>query len=143
MLTLFAIPKHFHGHFATIQRNAILSWTRLKPRPEIFLFGNEEGTAEIAAELGLHHFPEVERNEFGTPLISDLFRQAEQRASTPLIGYVNADIVLTDDFSAALARVRGQHEKFMMVGRRWDLDWDEPLDCSQPGWGESLRSAAL
>jgi hypothetical protein len=143
MLTLFAIPKHFHGHFATIQRNAILSWTRLTPRPEIFLFGNEEGTAEIAAELGLRHFPEIERNEFGTPLISDLFRQAEQRASTPVIGYVNADIILTNDFSAALDRVRNRFPKFMMVGRRWDLDWNQPLDCLQPGWDESMRTAAL
>ena len=67
MLTLFAIPKNFRGHIATIQRNAIASWTRLIPRPEIFLFGGEEGTAEIAHELGLRHFPEVARNEFGTP----------------------------------------------------------------------------
>ena len=59
MLTLFAIPKHFRGHFATIQRNAITSWTRLTPRPEILLFGDEEGTGEIARELGLRHFPEV------------------------------------------------------------------------------------
>ena len=101
MLTLFAIPKHFRGHFAVIQRNAILSWTRLTPRPEILLFGNEEGTAEIAAELGLRHFPEVTRNEFGTPLLDDLFRQAEQHASTPLLGYVNSDIILTNDFCAS------------------------------------------
>src|ERR1700686_3381548 len=101
MFTLFAIPKHFRGHFATIQRNAILSWTRLAPRPEILLFGNEEGTAEIAHELGLRHFPEVARNEFGTPLLGDLFRKAEQQASSPLLGYVNADIILTNDFISA------------------------------------------
>ena len=76
-----------------------LSWTRLSPRPEILLFGDEEGTAEIARELGLRHFPEVARNEFGTPLLDDLFRQAEQHASTPLLGYVNGDIILTDDFT--------------------------------------------
>jgi hypothetical protein len=143
MLTLFAIPKHFRGHFAVIQRNAILSWTRLKPRPEILLFGNEEGTAEIAAELGLRHFPEVTRNEFGTPLLDDLFRQAEQHASTPLLGYVNGDIILTNDFCDALVRVRAKHERFMMVGRRWDLDWDQPLDVSQTGWADSMRERAL
>ena len=87
------------------QRNAILSWTRLTPRPDIFLFGDEEGAAEIARELGLRHFPEVARNEFGTPLIDDLFSKAEKNASTPLVGYVNSDIILTDDFSAALERV--------------------------------------
>jgi len=143
MLTLFAIPKHFRGHFAVIQRNAILSWTRLTPRPEILLFGNEEGTAEIAAELGLRHFPEVKRNEFGTPLLDDLFRQAEQHASTPLLGYVNGDIILTNDFCDALVRVRAKYERFMMVGRRWDLDWDQPLDVSQAGWAESMRERAL
>ena len=143
MLTLFAIPKNFRGHIATIQRNAIASWTRLTPRPEIILFGDEEGTAEIARDLGLSHFPEVARNEFGTPLLDDIFRQAEQHASPPLLGYVNADIVLTDDFSAALDRVRPRYEKFMMVGRRWDLDWNQPLDFLQPGWAESVRAAAV
>jgi hypothetical protein len=143
MFTLFAMPKHFRGHFATIQRNAITSWTRLTPKPEIILFGNEEGTEELARELGLRHISEVGRNEFGTPLLSDLFRQAELHASMPLLGYVNADIVLTDDFSAALARVCSQFQKFMMVGRRWDLDWEQPIDFSQADWGTSMRAHAL
>jgi hypothetical protein len=143
MLTLFAIPKHFRGHIATIQRNAITSWTHLTSRPEILLFGDEEGTAEIAAELGLRHFPEVARNEFGTPLLDDLFRKARQQAATPLLGYVNADIILTNDFSAALDRVRAHFEKFLMVGRRWDLDWDELLDFSRPGWDQAIREHAL
>ena len=83
-LALFSTPKNFRGHFATIQRNAITSWTHLDPRPEILLFGNEEGTAEIAAGLGIRHFPNVARNEFGTPLLNDLFGQAAQHASAPL-----------------------------------------------------------
>jgi len=141
-LTLFAIPKNFHGHFATIQRNAITSWTRLNPRPEIFLFGDEDGTAEIAGDLGIRHFPEVARNEFNTPMIDDLFRRAEQHATSPLIGYINSDIVLTDEFSLAIDRLRKRHEKFMIVGRRWDVDWDQSLDFSQPGWEDSLRAAA-
>ena len=141
-LTLFSTPKNFRGHFATIQRNAITSWTRLNPRPEILLFGNEEGTAEIAAELAIRHFPDVARNEFGTPLLNDLFRQAGQHASAPLLCYVNADILLTDDFSSAIARVRSLYQKFMAVGRRWDLDWDQPIDFSQPSWLEPVRAQA-
>lgn len=142
-LTIFAIPKNFRGHIATIQRNAITSWTHLDPRPEILLFGDEEGTAEIAAELGIRHIPEVSRNEFHTPLLDNLFQQAQQAASAPLLAYVNADIVLTRDFIEAIGRVRALHEKFMAVGRRWDLDWDELLDFSHPGWDERLRRAAL
>jgi hypothetical protein len=32
MLTLLAIPKYYRGHFAPIQRNAVLSRTRLTSR---------------------------------------------------------------------------------------------------------------
>ena len=141
-LTLFAIPKNFRGHIATIQRNAITSWTHLNPRPEILLFGEEEGAAEIAGELRIRHVPGVARNEFGTPLLNDLFRQAEQLASTPLLGYVNADIVLTDDFTAAIDRMRNLEGKFMAVGRRWDIDWEQPLDFSEFNWAELLREYA-
>lgn len=142
-ITLFAIPKHFRGHIATIQKNAIASWTQLSPKPEILLFGDEEGTGELAAELGLRHFPAVARNEFGTPLLDDLFQKAAQLASAPILGYVNADIILTNDFCAAGDRVRARFEKFMMVGRRRDLDWDEPVDFSCPGWAERIREQAL
>jgi hypothetical protein len=142
-LTIFAIPKHFRGHIATIQRNAILSWTSLRPQPEILLFGTEDGTAEISRELGLVHIPEVARNEFGTPLLGDLFRQATSRASAPVLGYVNADIILTADFDAAIERVRELRGKFLAVGRRWDLDYDQPLDFSQPDWADSIRRAAI
>ena len=55
MLTIFALPKAFHGHFGVIERNAITSWTRLQPKPEIILFGDDEGTANIADKLGLQH----------------------------------------------------------------------------------------
>lgn len=142
-LSLFAIPKHFRGQIATIQKNAITSWTHLSPKPEILLFGNEEGTAEIAAELGLRHFPDVARNEFGTPLVDDLFRKASQATEAPLLGYVNADIVLTNDFCAAVDRVRARFEKFMMVGERWDLDWEQSLDFSQAGCADAIREQAL
>ena len=143
MLTLFAIPKHFRGQIAAIQKNAITSWTHLSPKPEILLFGNEEGTAEIAAELGLRHFPDVARNEFGTPLVDDLFRKASQATEAPVLGYVNADIILTNDFCPAVDRVRTRFEKFMMVGQRWDLDWEQPLDFSQARWADAIREQAL
>jgi hypothetical protein len=66
MLTIFSIPKPFRGHIAVIQRNAIRSWKTVNPECQIILFGDEEGVAEIAAELRVQHEPYVQRNEFGT-----------------------------------------------------------------------------
>jgi hypothetical protein len=47
-MTIFAIPKPFIGQIGVIQKNAIASWTKLSPRPEIILFGDEIGTGAIA-----------------------------------------------------------------------------------------------
>ena len=30
----------------------------------------------------------------------------------------------------------------MAVGRRWDFDWDQPIDFAQPGWAEIVRAEA-
>src|ERR1700758_5264603 len=101
-LTIFATPKKFDGHIGVIQRNAITSWTRLSPRPDVILFGMEPGTAEIAAELGIRHVPSVQCNEWGTPLVSDLFEQGERLGTGEAVCYVNADILLFDEFPQAI-----------------------------------------
>ncbi len=138
MLTIFAIPKPFRGNIGIIQRNAIQSWCRLRPVCEIILFGNDEGTAEVAAEFNIRHIPEIARNEYGSPLFDSLFEQAERLATHRLIAYVNADIILMADFIQAVSQIH--MEKFFMTGRRWDLDMNELLDFSKPDWDSILRS---
>ncbi len=139
MLTIFATPKAFRGHVAVIQRNAIRSWTLLRPACEIILMGNDEGTAEIAAEFGLRYVPDVARNTFGTPLVSDLFKQAQQLSVSNLFCYVNSDIILMSDFMQAIQRVVDQKSRFLLVGHRWNLDVKEILEF-KPDWEEKLRS---
>ena len=143
MLTIFSVPKPFKGHIGTIQRNAIHSWTLLAPRPEIILFGDDEGAAEAARNFDVAHVPEVSRNEFGTPLLNDLFDKAERKASNSILCYVNADIVLLDDFMTAVERVSAWREKFLMVGQRWDLDIQAPIDFSAMHWQDKIRHLAL
>jgi hypothetical protein len=142
MLTIFAIPKPFRGQSDLIQRNAIASWTRIAPRPEILLFGDEEGTALVARELGVRHEPELARNEFGTPRLDDLFARAERAAETPLLAYVNCDIILGDEFPAAVERVQAALGSFLMIGQRWDLEVTAPLDFSEACWHQTLCERA-
>src|SRR5579864_4347339 len=128
LLTLFATPKKFEGHIGVIQRNALQSWTRMNPEPEIILFGHEPGTAEAAAEFGLRHIPDVKCNQWGTPLISDLFGQAEKSGRGRILAYVNSDIILFDEFAQALTRVAEWSHHFLMVGRRTDLDIQDEIN---------------
>jgi hypothetical protein len=142
LLTLFTIPKPFEGHIGTIQRNAIRSWKSLDPECEIILFGDERGTLEAAAELDTAFRPQIERNEYGTPLVDSLFLSASQKARYSTLCYVNADIILMSDFIKAFQRVK-ELAPFLMVGRRWELPISRPLDFTDPSWEEGLRSEVL
>jgi hypothetical protein len=138
-LTLFSAPKPFTTpHIATIQRNAIRSWTLLGPQVDVVLMGDEPGLAETAAELGVRHFREVRRSPAGTPLVSDMFDLARRNSSTPLLGCVNADILLVPEIVAQAGLVWASAKRFLIVGQRWDLDLEGPFDFSA-GWPERLR----
>jgi hypothetical protein len=139
MLTLFSIPKPFFGDSAAVQRNALESWVRLRPRCEILLLGDDPGVAQAAAAAGVRHIPDVARNEHGTPLLDDAFAKAEAVATGSLLCYVNADIILLDDFLPAARRI--PFRKFLMAGQRWDIDLSDGWDFDQPGWEERLRRA--
>jgi hypothetical protein len=141
MLTVFSIPKAFRGHIGVIQRNAIRSWMRLEPRPEIVLLGSDAGTAEVAREFGLRHVAEIATNAHGTPLMGDMFRAAEEKASGELLCYVNADILLTQDFTAAIAAVGGKLGQFLMVSRRINVEVGVEFEFA-PGWKTAVLGLA-
>ena len=141
-LTLFTIPKPFHGHVGLIQTNAIRSWTLLRPVPQIILLGDEQGTKETAERFGLRCSPAVARNDFGTPLPDSLFHEAQRLATNEWLCYVNADIILLEDFPVAVRRLRDCMGRFLMVGRRWDLDVTEAL-AFEAGWEDKLRAEVV
>jgi len=142
MLTFFTTAKPFAGHSGIIQRNALRSWKLLDPDVEVILFGDEEGAAEVSAELGLRHEAKVERDERGNKYVSYLFARAQEIARHDVLCYVNCDIILLREFCEALKRTQAGHARFLMVGRRWDVDITEPIDFAAPNWAERVRKVA-
>jgi hypothetical protein len=138
-ITIFSAPKPFvDEHIRIIQRNAFQSWLQLGPDVEILLIGEERGLAEVAQEMGIRHLQAVGRNEQGTPLVSSIFELARSNSQSPLLAYVNADILLLPDFVESAERVRQTLKNFLIVGQRWDLDVRQPLDFSE-GWKDRLQ----
>jgi len=142
MLTFFSTAKPFHGHTAVIQRNALQSWKLLHPEVEIILLGNDEGVAEICAELGLRHEPDIIANPSGTKRLDSIFGRAQQIASKDILCYANCDIVFTKDFRIALERLIEWRRPFLIVGRRWDTDVTAPIDFSRVDWEQELVELA-
>ena len=129
MLTIFTVPKPFKGHINTIQRNSIKSWKLIKPKPEIILFGNDAGIKEAAQEFSVTHVPDIKCNDYGTPLLSDVFAKAKKMAKTEILCYVNADILLFNDIIDSINKVK--FKKFLIVGQRWNLDITNEIDFTK------------
>jgi hypothetical protein len=143
MLTFFSTPKPFQGHIDVIQRNALRSWRQIHPDVEILLFGDEAGAAAVCSELGVRHVPKVRRNAHGTKYLASIYDQAQELARHKLLCHVNCDILLLDDFRQALQRVSDQSDKFLMSGRRWDVDIREPLSFDSSQWSGEVRELAF
>jgi hypothetical protein len=142
MLTIFSTPKPFVGHIAVIQRNALESWRRLDADVEIILLGDDAGTAEVCRELGLRHEAHVERKEGGTKSVRSIFGRAQELARHAHMCYCNCDIILMADFAEAFRKVRAQFEKFLMVGRRWDVDVAHAVDFAKASWENDVAGSA-
>lgn len=139
-ITLFSAPKPFtNPHIATIQRNAIRSWLNLGEQVQVVLIGSEAGLAETAAELGVCHLTDVKRNELGTPLVSSIFSLARAVSDSPVLAYVNGDILLLPDFVAAVRQVTSQLERFLLISQRWDLAVPQEMDFSG-NWQQWLKA---
>jgi hypothetical protein len=138
-LTIFTAPKPFtNPHIALIQRNAIQSWQHLGDEVEVVLIGEEAGLANVAAELGARHLPDVKRNSSGTPLVSSIFDLASGASNSPVLSYINADMLLLPDYLKSAHQAAMSLDRFLIVGQRWDLEVNAPLDFSE-GWGRRLE----
>lgn len=140
MLSFVGTPKAFVEPFATIQRNAICSWKEIDPDGEVLLFGDDEGVAEFAQEIGARHIPEVATTDDGIPLLGDILTQAQELARHDLMAFANADIVLGPELVAATRELLGWRSRFLMTGRRTNMPLDA-IDFSGD-WSREVRETA-
>jgi len=142
MITFFTTGKAFVGHNGVIQRNALKSWTLLHPEAEVILFGDDEGAADVARELGIRHEAHTEKNAAGSNRVDYMFARAQRIARHDVLCYANCDIIFLQDFREALERVLAAHKEFLLVGRRWDVEITQPRDFANPDWQKHLRNLA-
>lgn len=143
MLTIFSTCKPFVREFKIIQTNAIKSWARLGKEVEIILFGDEEGVKDICSELQIKHIEKIERNKMGTPYLDYIFKEVLKVASNNILCYVNADIIFLPEFIDVVKFIKDRIKKFLVVGKRWDVEIKELIDYSDPDWYVKLKQFAI
>lgn len=143
MLTIFSVPKAFRNEFAIIQYNAIKSWTLFKPKPEIILFGDENGISEICKNFNLIHFPKIKTNQYKTPLLNDAFEKAQKIAKNKILMYANSDIIFPKSFTEIIYKISRKFKSFLATGQRYELRINRKIDLSDPNWRKKIIDLAL
>lgn len=141
-LTLFTTTRPFEGLHAIHQMNSLRAWTSLHPKPQVILLGDDPGAREAAEELAIEFHPEVRRSPGGLPYLSDLFATAQSLAVGTASCYANADIIFPPNISSAIDIVSTRFPRFLIVGQRWDLLIDDPIDLSGPNEWLRLQTRA-
>jgi hypothetical protein len=139
MLTLFSTCKPFEGYTGIIQKNAVRSWSNLRPKPEIILIGDDAGTSEMVFEVGGLFVPHVARAlPLKLPFVNAIFVWGEAYASHNVLGYINSDIILPSHFMQVVQEVDSNWDQFLIIGQRTDKFIRSEIDFSDPDWEQSL-----
>ena len=131
MITIFTTPRPFTGEFYNIQLNAIKSWMSLGSGLQIILVNDEEGTTQkVADELNLTIINDYNSNENGTPILDDIFNRVKALSIYEILAHVNTDIILFPDFIKSIDYLYKNinHNNFLIMGRRWDMNVESSLD---------------
>jgi len=139
MLTIVTTPRPLRsGKFRMDLYNAVGSWLRLKPTPQILVFGGE--VPSVARE-GVTHIPEFPQNAQGLPYLDGCLSIAQEMAENGLLMLTSDHLILRSDFMVALKRLAAIHgslegvlDTFAAVGQRWDRFIDMPIDFDDLYW---------
>lgn len=143
MITIFSPMRPFHGNIGGVQLNAIHCWLALRPKCEVLLFDDEEGTTREATRgLDVRVVKEVKRSRMGAPLLNDLFRLARQNATYDILAYNTADVLLPADFVPKIAECHRlmAGRPYMAICSRFDMARAMEIDFSQSTWFEQVKA---
>lgn len=132
MITFLSSPKPFVGISLSNQMNAIRSWLALGDAVEVILYGNSDGTKRIVSKFGIQWVPDIETNEFGTPLFGAIANHAARHGKYDLQIYVNCDILFTKEIMFATKNI--PFKNFLIIGRRIDLASGTSVDPTNEDW---------
>lgn len=141
MITIFCNPRPFKGFYKITQINTIKNWKKVIPGVQIILVEDEEGTTKkISQEFKTDYIGNIKLNKYGTPLLDDTFEKIKRKAKFEIIAQINIDILLFPDFIEAVFKLKNKLNNFYMVGQRWDLDIDSPINFNDKKWQKKLHN---
>jgi len=144
-VVIFATFKPFLDEFVTEQLNALHSWKALRCKPKIVILGDDYGTKQVCKNENVIHHETLLKNEYGTPLVDDIFKQGWNYATDDDICiFINGDIILTNSLCDGLDRFVIENpnynkQTYMLTSIRYDWFNFRSIDFSDPSWEEKIN----
>jgi hypothetical protein len=118
--TMISDPQQF-----TLQWTALMSWAQLIRGQNIIIFVDTEESCNFISS----HIRNIQcftitcwNKEYNKPLLNCIFHQAHQHSVTDTMIYINGDIIITPHLISTIEYTRSNYDKFMLVGRRTNID---------------------
>lgn len=135
-VTLFSAPPAFTGNESDLNRQALLSWLHLSPRPQVVLLGNHSSLHQAAAEFpGLVTVePNIDYTFTGLPMFHSMVARANA-AITNVTVLVPPTVMLLQDFMPGLRKLAATFpSEWALVAQRLEIS-DLPFRFVHKGGG--------
>jgi len=128
MITILTNLWPFTPTSVVRQRNALASWRAMCVDAQIITYQRVAGDSTILHDYGIEVASGLPPSVDGLPRVDAIFAIAQAKGKYERQVWVNADIILMEDFLDTFLSLRLSH--FVMIGQRTDVNLDTPLSFS-------------
>ena len=145
-LIIFSTFKPMIPAFITEQTNSLNSWKALRYDKKIIIIGNDEGVEKLCKEKNVIHHPEVKKNNYDTPLVSDIFKIGWSYASEDDICiFLNGDIILSNSLCDVIDRFIKEYPNYkdinyFLTAIRYDWTNFKHIDFTDENWEKKIKT---
>lgn len=139
MLTIATTPRPLDNEFNQRGfKNAVMSWDQIRPRPQIIVFGNVPSRCMTSTMELVLHYP---REPDGRPYFNSFIDIAEEAAIHEVVMYVTDHLIFLPGLKEVVELVCSRLDRFLLMGRRWEADFDQLIDFTRVAWPNLLNIA--
>lgn len=136
MITILTTPKPTIGKHKVDFINAMRSWRRLQPEPEILVFG---GDRQLVKSEGGRYIGKFPATTSGLPYLDGMFSIARELATHDILMLTSDHLIVLPGLMEAVWRAREKFGVFLAVGQRHDVDISAFINYSEPRWTQKVR----
>src|SRR5438067_8703744 len=142
MITFFTTVKNFTGKNLINQVNAIKSWViGNRYNCEAIIFKKSQGIEVLSDLPNIVYCEDILTNENGLPFINGMFYKASDLAKNNIVCFLNADIIINDDFIEMIVDIHKKTRKnYLVVGQRLNTSFDFLIDFNNQNWYSELMN---